>query len=60
MNPIYKSKIEKMLSKEFCCTPAQLNGKGTVYTVKSHTEKPYLKIFCVSGYCQWIIREVSH
>lgn len=33
-----------MLSEEFCCTPAQLNGNGVLYTVKSHTEKPFLKI----------------
>ena len=44
MNQIHKSKIEKMLAEEFCCTPAQLNGNGVLYTVKSHTEKPFLKI----------------
>ncbi len=39
-----KYKIEELLSGEYCCTTAQLNEKGIIYSVKSSVEKPYVKV----------------
>ncbi len=39
-----QSRIEKLLSKEYHCSVEALHEKGTVYSVKSHTEQPYIKI----------------
>ncbi len=44
MKRIIKSKIEELLSKEFYCSPEELNGKATVYSVNSNAEQPYIKI----------------
>lgn len=39
-----KGKIEELLSKEYYCSAAELNGKGTVFSVNSRAEKPYVKV----------------
>ena len=39
-----QSRIEKLLSKEYHCSVEALHKKGTVYSVKPHTEQPYIKI----------------
>lgn len=39
-----KNKIEKLLSKEYFCTPAHLNQKGTIYSVNVNAKQPYIKI----------------
>lgn len=43
MIEIIKGKIEELLSKNFCCSLEDLNGKSIVYTVNDN-EKPYIKI----------------
>ncbi len=44
MKEIIKSRIEEFLSKEFYCTPDELNGKSTVYSVNFNAKQPYIKI----------------
>lgn len=44
LKEVIKNKIEELLSKEYYCSPEELNGKETVYSVKFDTEKPYIKI----------------
>lgn len=44
MKSIIKSKIEKLLSKEFYCSSDELNGKSTVYSVNFNAKQPYIKI----------------
>ena len=44
MKETRKNKIEKLLSKEYFCTPAQLNQKGTIYSVNINAKQPYIKI----------------
>ena len=39
-----QSRIEKLLSKEYHCSVESLYKKGTMYSVKPHTEQPYIKI----------------
>ena len=41
---IIRNKIEKLLAKEFYLTVEALGGKGTVYSVNTDAEKPYIKI----------------
>lgn len=44
MKVIIKGKIEELLSKEFCCSLDELNGKSTVYSVNLNAKQPYIKI----------------
>lgn len=44
MKAIIKSKIEELLSKEFCCSQDQLNGRAIVYSINSNAKQPYIKI----------------
>lgn len=44
MKVIIKSKIEELLSKDFYCSPEELNGNTTVYSVNHNAEQPYIKI----------------
>lgn len=44
MKKILKNKIEKLLSKEYFCMPAQLNQKGTIYSIHATAKQPYIKI----------------
>jgi len=44
MKVIIRKKMEELLSKEFYCSPDELNGKSTVYTVNFNAEQPYIKI----------------
>lgn len=45
MLPItFKEKIEELLTQEYFCSLAELQKKGTVYTVNTKTEKPFIKI----------------
>jgi hypothetical protein len=44
MKVIIKKKMEELLSKEFYCSPDELNGKATVYTVNFNAKQPYIKI----------------
>ncbi len=44
MKEIIKSRIEEFLSKEFYCTPDELKGKSTVYSVNFNAKQPYIKI----------------
>ena len=44
MKAIIRSKIEKLLSKEFYCSADELNGKSVVYSVNINAKKPYIKI----------------
>lgn len=39
-----QSRIEKLLSKEYHCSVEALYKKRTVYSVKPHTEQPYIKV----------------
>ncbi len=38
-----KSKIEELLSKEFYCSPDELNGTSTVFSINSNAKQPYIK-----------------
>ncbi len=44
MKVIIKGEIEELLSKEFCCSLDELNGKSTVYSVNLNAKQPYIKI----------------
>lgn len=44
MKAIIKSKIEELLSKEFYCSPEELNAKATVYSINPNAKQPYIKI----------------
>lgn len=44
MKAIIKNKIEELLSKEFYCSPEDLNGKSTAYSVNSNAKQPYIKM----------------
>lgn len=44
MKATIKNKIEELLSKEFYCTPKQLNKSSIIYSVNPNTEQPYIKI----------------
>lgn len=44
MKEIIKYKIEELLSEEYYCSLAELNEKGTVYSVNRKSELPYIKI----------------
>lgn len=39
-----RRKVEELLAKEYHCSPAELNGKETVFSIKTDAGKPYLKI----------------
>lgn len=39
-----QTKIEELLSKEFFCSPAELNGKEISYSIHPKADKPYIKI----------------
>lgn len=39
-----KHKVEELLTKEYHCSPAELNGKETVFSICTNTEQPYIKI----------------
>ncbi|NDO46322.1 GNAT family N-acetyltransferase [Clostridium sp. MD294] len=41
---IIKNNIEKLLSKQYCCSLEELQGDKIVYTVHDSIEKPYIKI----------------
>lgn len=38
MKVIIRKKMEELLSKEFYCSPDELNAKSTVYTVNFNAE----------------------
>lgn len=44
MKETIKMKIEELLSKEYACSPAELNGKQTVYSVHPGAEPHVLKL----------------
>lgn len=44
MIEIIKGKIEELLSKDYCCSLDDLNGKSIVYTVNGNKKQPYIKI----------------
>lgn len=44
MKELVKGKIEELLSKEYFCGPAELNGSKTVYSVNIHAKQPYVRI----------------
>ena len=44
MKEIVKNKIEELLSKEYYCSPKELNEKGTIYSVHPDKGQPYIKI----------------
>lgn len=44
MKEMMKSRIEEFLSKEFYCSPDELNGKSTVYSINFNAKQPYIKI----------------
>lgn len=44
LEQIIKNKVEKLLSKEYCCSLDELNGKETIYSVNIHVKRPYIKI----------------
>lgn len=66
MKEIIMSRIEELLSKEFYCSPDDLNGKSTVYSVNSNTKQPYIKILayrncivvCTSENLRYKVREL--
>lgn len=39
-----KHRIETLLSQEFYCSLQELHTKGTIYSIQSQIEKPYIKI----------------
>lgn len=39
-----KNKIEELLSEEYYCSLAQLNGKGIIFSVNTNVKYPYIKI----------------
>ena len=66
MKMIIKKKMEELLSKEFYCSPNELNGKSTVYTVNFNAKQPYIKILayrncivvCTSENLHYKVREL--
>lgn len=44
MDRVIKSKIEKLLSKEYYCRLEELNGKETIYSINTNIEQSYIKI----------------
>lgn len=44
MNELIRNKIEVLLSKEFYCSPKELNGESTIYSINSDAKQPYIKI----------------
>lgn len=44
MDEYIKNRIEKFLSKEYCCNLHDLHDAGTVFTVNSIVSQPYIKI----------------
>lgn len=44
MKEIITDRIERLLSKEYYCSPQELNGKDTVYSVNTEAKQPYIKI----------------
>lgn len=57
MKELIKSQTEKLLSKEFYCSPKELNEKSIVYSINSEAKQPYIKmlayrncvVVCTSG-----------
>lgn len=44
MRETIKNRIEKLLSEEYYCSSAKLNGKDIIYTINTNAQKPYIKI----------------
>lgn len=66
MKELIKNRIEALLSKGFYCSPKELNGKSTIYSINSDAKQPYIKILayrncvvvCTSGDLHSKVREI--
>lgn len=39
MKKFIKTKIEELLSQEYCCCLEEINGKDTIYTINANVEQ---------------------
>lgn len=37
-------KVEELLTKEYACTPEELHGTGTIFSIRADAKEPYIKI----------------
>lgn len=66
MKELIKNRIEVLLSKELYCSPMELNGESTIYSINSDAKQPYIKILaykncivvCTSGDLHSKVREI--
>lgn len=66
MKETIKNRIEKLLSEEYYCSLAELNGKNTIYSINTNAQKPYIKILayrncivvCTSGDLHIKLKEI--